>query len=146
MNRNHDSVSTFKSLFESLEDRVLFDGVPDATFVLPESDAMAQMPAQTQDLQQSPAAAPRELILVDAGVENSEQLLASILESKPESALEIRMLNAGEDGVEQISRILDEANGSYDAIHIISHGDEGRINLGSSSLTADTLNLSLIHI
>ena len=31
--------SVHKSFFESLEDRVLFDGVPDATFILPQADA-----------------------------------------------------------------------------------------------------------
>ena len=42
-----------KSFFESLEDRVLFDGVPDATFILPEADAQEPVPAQTQDMVQA---------------------------------------------------------------------------------------------
>ena len=118
----------FHSLFESLEDRVLFDGVPDATFVLPQANAAEPVPAQVQEFQQAEISAPRELVLIDAGVENSEELLAGILESKPDSALEIRILDAGSDGVAQISELLAESDVKYDAIHIISHGDEGEIN------------------
>ena len=62
----------FHSLFESLEDRVLFDGVPDATFVLPQANAAEPVPAQVQEFQQAEISAPRELVLIDAGVENSE--------------------------------------------------------------------------
>ena len=100
-----------KSIFESLDERVLFDGVPDATFVLPQTDTVEPVPAQVQNLQDADDQAQRELVLIDAGVENSKQLLADILESKPDSALEIRMLDPGSDGVEQISTILAESKG-----------------------------------
>ena len=73
---NQDSGFVFRSLFESLEDRVLFDGVPDATFILPQNDATDSIPAHVQPMQQAELSGPRELIFVDAGVENSEQLLA----------------------------------------------------------------------
>ena len=140
MRQNSAQRLIFNSLFESLEDRVLFDGVPDATFILPQADAQESVPAQVQNIEQADIEGPRELILVDAGVENSEQLLAEILESRPESALEIRLLDGNSDGVAQISAILAESDVDYDAIHIISHGDEGEIFLGNTALTADNLN------
>ena len=87
MRQNSAQRLIFNSLFESLEDRVLFDGVPDATFILPQADAQESVPAQVQNIGQADIEGPRELILVDAGVENSEQLLAEILESRPETAL-----------------------------------------------------------
>ena len=130
----------YHHLFESLEERVLFDGVPDATFVLPQADAVEPAPAQVQSIHQADVAGPVELILIDAGVEDSDQLLAEVLENRSDSAFEIRMINADSDGVTQISAILSEADGKYDAIHIISHGDEGEVNLGNSALTADNLN------
>ena len=137
----HGSFSSdIKSIFESLEERVLFDGVPDATFVLPQTDTAEPIPAQVQNLQDADFQGQRELILIDAGVENREQLLAEILESKPDSALEIRMLDSNTDGVEQITAILAETKGEYDAIHIISHGQEGEVSLGNTSLSADNLN------
>ena len=129
--------SLYQSVFEALEDRVLFDGVPDATFVLPEADVAQPEPAQTQSQQATEFELPRELILIDAGVENVEQLLAGIIESKPDSALEIRILDANSDGVEQITDILAASEGKYDAIHILSHGSEGEVALGNSTLTSE---------
>ena len=133
--QNHQQ---FSSLFESLEDRVLFDGVPDATFILPQTDVEQPVPAQAQDVQQADSG-PRELVLIDAGVENSQELLAGILESKPNATLEIRVIDGDSDGVAQISAILAESDATYDAIHIISHGEEGEVNLGNTSLNSANL-------
>ena len=138
MLNNSKNNSFIHSIFESLEERVLFDGVPDATFILPQATS-EPIPEQVQSLEQADLDAPRELILIDAGAENSEQLLTEILESRPNSALEIRMINADSDGIEQISAILADSEGQFDAIHIISEGNEGEVQLGNSSLTADNL-------
>ena len=127
------------SIFESLEDRVLFDGVPDATFIMPQNDVEQPVPAQVQDLQSTAASAPRELIIVDPGVEDAESLLAEVLENRPDSTFEVRILDADQDGVAQISELL-QGDQQYSAIHIISHGDEGEVQLGNSTLTADNLN------
>ena len=75
----------FQSITEALEERVLFDGVPDATFLLSTADAQTDVPAQVQ-FESAEFSAPRELILIDASVEDGDQLLAGILESKSESA------------------------------------------------------------
>ena len=113
MSKNFNDARFIHSIFESLEERVLFDGVPDATFILPQADAGEPMPEQVQSLEQADIQAPRELILIDAGVENSEQLLTEILESKPNSALEIRILDPNSNGVDQISAILAESEGEF---------------------------------
>ena len=133
---SHFSVN---SIFESLEDRVLFDGVPDATFIMPQGEADQAIPAQVQDLQSAAASAPRELIIVDPGVEDADALLAEVLENRPESTFEIRILDANQDGIAQISELL-EGDQQYSAIHIISHGDEGEVQLGNATLSADNLN------
>ena len=140
MSKNRFSLSAASSFFEALEERVLFDGVPDATFVLPQLDSAQTVPAQVQSAQQADAEAPRELILVDAGVENSQQLLVEILKSKPDSVLEIRTLDSSSDGISQISSILAESEGRFDAIHIISHGEEGQVFLGNTALNEGNLN------
>ena len=135
MSKNPLTSSAFTSIFESLEERVLFDGVPDATFVLPQADAADQpVPAQTQNVEQAALSGPRELVLIDAGVANSEELLTGILESRSDSTLEIRIIDAGSNGVDQISAILAESDTKYDAIHILSHGDEGEVRLGNTCL------------
>ena len=153
----HDSFE-YRSLFEYLEERVLFDGVPDATFLLPAASAQTDVPAQVQ-MEQADFSAPRELILIDAGVENTDQLLSSILESKSESALEIRFLDPDSNGVDQITNVLSQSEYKFDAIHILSHGSEGSVALGDTTLSLDNLAdhadslsswanylLSLIHI
>ena len=128
------------SLFERLEDRVLFDGVPDATFILPDADLDSSQPAQVANAQAADAAVPRELIVIDAGVENSEQLVQSLLESNSTSNFEIFYLQSDQDGVQQISNRLGETDTPYDAIHILSHGEPGNIELGSSTLNNDNVN------
>ena len=136
---NQNSNSPFQSIFEALEERVLFDGVPDAAIVLP-ADAATDVPAQVESLQQADLDAPRELIVVDPGVENSEALIGEILETYGDSMFEIRLLDADSDGVQQITDLLSDANNKYDAIHIISHGDAGQVNLGNTQLTSDSLS------
>ena len=137
---NENFNNSFKSVFESLEDRVLFDGVPDATFVLPQGDAEQPVPAQVQDAQPADISGPRELILVDPGVADSDQLLAEVLELSSDSMFEIRFLDSDSDGVDQISELLSSAEGQYSAIHIISHGNEGEVQLGNSTLSNLNLN------
>lgn len=137
---NSNNNFLFQSVFEALEDRVLFDGVPDAAVVLPQADNAEQVPAQVQSLQSADADMPRQLVLVDAGVENADQLLAEILDNNPDSALEIRLLDADSDGVEQITDLLAASEGRYDAIHIISHGSDGEVALGNTNLSSENLD------
>ena len=122
-----------------IRDRVLFDGVPDATFILPQPESTEAVPAQVQSIHQADVEAPKELILIDAGVENREQLLEEVLLNRPDSAFEIRVIDGDQDGVTQISELLANSEGKYEAIHIISHGDEGEVNLGNSRLTSENL-------
>ena len=129
----------FPSLFESLEERTLFDGVPDATFVLPEGQPEPTIPAQVTNLGQVQNSAPRELVLIDAGVQEADQLLSEILDSRPDSNLEIRILQSDTNGIDQISQILDDTGVQYDAIHILSHGNEGQLNLGDAQITNENL-------
>ncbi|MGB7346412.1 MAG: DUF4347 domain-containing protein, partial [Pirellulaceae bacterium] len=137
-------------IMEQLEDRVLFDAVPDGGFLFqPEAGAenpmlaAQEMPAQemateTQSLadQQSH---PRELILIDGNVDNADAMIAEIMEQRQDRTVEVRLLDSDRDGVEQISEILGNSGQSYDAVHIISHGSEGNLSLGSSTLSVDSL-------
>ena len=128
------------SIFERLEDRVLFDGVPDATFILPAAADGQVQPAQFENFIQSDSALPRELIIVDEGVENSQQLLLSLLESNTQTSFEIRHINSSEDGIGQITDLLNQSQSKYDAIHILSHGEAGKVELGSSVLSSQNVS------
>lgn len=73
-----------------------------------------------------------EIIFVDALVEGVAEHLAW-------HPGEVYVLDADRDGVEQMAEILNGRNG-IDAIHIISHGSAGRLELGNATLDTDSLS------
>ena len=97
-----DILHRLDSLMEKLEDRVLFDGVPDAPVLdnVPAVDlpieAAADQVSQVQDVSQL------EIVFLDPAVENGDQLLVELLMSASERSMEVHLLDAGEDGLEQI--------------------------------------------
>ncbi len=128
----------FISIAEQLEDRMLYDAVTDAAFIVPDNIA----PSQFQDAVNSSMSdqSITELIVIDAGVADQETLIAEILDSRPENTtFEIRVLEADSDGIEQIGEILQNSDTQYDAIHILSHGQDGTVFLGDAALSAETV-------
>ena len=71
-----------------------------------------------------------EVVFIDSSVEDAATLLAGV---SPHA--DVYFLSAESDGVTQIADIL-EGYASVDAVHILSHGFEGRMHLGNESLTA----------
>jgi len=138
---NH-SPSFLHSFFEKLEDRVLFDGVPDAAMVLPEATNVVPAPAQIQNVSfdQSQLGQQVELIVIDSGIENGQELLDSLIASKPEASFEIRVLDSTQDGVRQISEWLSATDHEFEAIHVLSHGEAGNVELGGSTLNLGNVN------
>ena len=75
----------------------------------------------------------RELVFIDGQIADMGSLLASI----PSSA-EIIVLDPRHDGIEQMASLL-AGRSDIDAIHILSHGSEGRMHLGSTILDVVTM-------
>ncbi|MEG4055811.1 DUF4347 domain-containing protein [Microcoleus sp. Pol7_B2] len=73
------------------------------------------------------------IVFIDAGVENSQQLIEGVIPSA-----EIFVLDKTADGIEQISEVLQQRQ-NIDAVHIISHGSPGCLYLGNSQLSLDNL-------
>ena len=77
------------------------------------------------------------LVIVDTSVTGHEELVNSLLEQQThDDTLHLLLLDAGEDGVDQITRGLEQ----YDdlaAIHFLSHGTDGNLRLGGTWLDAD---------
>ena len=140
MSNNSNRARQFFSAMESLEERVLFDGMPDGdlSFLLPGSEQ--PVPAQVQLNADADSTGPRELVLIDAAVEDPQTLLQSILESNPHTAFEVRILDADRNGVAQITSLLSESTVDYEAVHILSHGNQGEVHLGSGVLTNDNVH------
>ncbi len=128
-------------LMEQLEDRLLFDAVPDAAALTEEPQVEAQqVPEQTQSvIDQTPVQSSHELIIMDPRVANAEQLLQELLSGQTGRDFEVRYLNADQDGVEQITQLLAGSTTPYDAVHIFTHGQPGQIELGSTWLAPENL-------
>jgi VCBS repeat-containing protein len=72
-----------------------------------------------------------EIIFVESSVED----IQAYLDQHPG---EVHVLDADRDGVEQMAEILYGRTG-VDAIHIVSHGDTGQLDLGTATLNSQTL-------
>lgn len=72
------------------------------------------------------------LVFVDSNVEGLEKLLQN-----NSIDTEVIMLDANTNGIEQISETL-VTHLDLDSIHIVSHGQQGQINLGNTELSLDT--------
>ena len=94
------------SVFEALEERVLFDAVPDADVVAPQSDAGLQQPAQVQNADQNTQQQSHELIVIDGSVANNQQLLSELIESRDDKAFSLLFLDNQTDGISQILSLI----------------------------------------
>lgn len=75
----------------------------------------------------------KEILFIDSAIEDLEKLKEGIHPS-----IEVVILNAKSDGIEQIATYLADRDG-YDAIHILSHVRSGTLDLGSGKLTAASM-------
>lgn len=103
-------------------------------------DSPAAIKAQTADLvdgAQDPCvncASPTEIGFIDSAVENHEVIAASF---SPDTR--IVFIDGHSDGVEQIASHLNGMS-NISAIHIVSHGRSGTLDLGSAKLTQTSIN------
>ncbi|MGV0028829.1 DUF4347 domain-containing protein [Phormidesmis priestleyi] len=82
----------------------------------------------------APLKSASSLVFIDAGVADFQTLIAGV--QPGDSAF---LLNATQDGVEQISQVLSQFQ-DVSAIHIVSHGQAGSLQLGSTNLSLNTLS------
>ncbi|MGE5639986.1 MAG: DUF4347 domain-containing protein, partial [Clostridia bacterium] len=77
-----------------------------------------------------------EILIIDGAL--TSDVIAQIV-AATRSDVEIHILDASKDGVQQISDIL-ASHDKVDALHIVSHGGPGEIKLGTAVLNIDTLD------
>lgn len=77
--------------------------------------------------------APNAIVFVEADVADYQSLLAGLA-----PGTEVHVLDAGADGLARMAQVLEGRSG-IDAVHIVSHGKEGAVSLGSLQLTTETL-------
>ncbi|MCS6329467.1 MAG: DUF4347 domain-containing protein, partial [Nitrospira sp.] len=149
--------SSLTSLFLSLEQRLMFDAAAAATAAEVAGEAVAQEQADAAVSADGPAEgsahdsheghevvdaletflpekSPAEIVFVDPTVPDYATLLAGITPN-----IEVVMLDGGQDGITQMADVLSSRTG-IDAIHIISHGEAGTLQLGTGTLNAETMS------
>jgi len=138
---SHPSTQAGRPVVEAMEPRLLY-----AADIAPLALAISDVGAHVQSLapaqaaiQSAAQASAHEWVFIDAGVPD----LATFLNDFEQQARQGRdvcvvVIQAGEDGVTRISQALaDQQNVS--AIHIISHGSDGALQLGAVTLDAQAL-------
>jgi len=128
----------------ALEQRFMFDGAGAVDAAHAAVDAAAHVPDAQTDAplhalmaEAATAAAPaqrNEVVFVDSGVKDYAQIMASVL-----PGTEVVLLDASRDGVQQMAQYLQGRSG-IDAIHIVSHGADGQVRLGATSLEQSNLS------
>ncbi|TXT20760.1 MAG: hypothetical protein FD138_4158 [Planctomycetota bacterium] len=103
------------------------------------TDELSQQLLTTSDEQQSERQAAtadvrHELVFVDVAVEDYQTLLAGV-----DPRAEVFLLDPNRDGIEQIVEVLSQRSG-LDAVHIVSHGSAGELQLGTATLTLDSMH------
>ena len=94
----------------------------------------------TTAIPQTVAAATRhELVIVDTGINNYQQLVDGIkIQGDDSRQIDIAYLDTNKDGISQLNQILSNYK-KLDAVHIVSHGAQGTVQLGSDLLDAGAL-------
>ncbi|MBK6973391.1 MAG: tandem-95 repeat protein [Sterolibacteriaceae bacterium] len=138
-----------KPILEELEPRILYSA--DAqTALLGADDFFHQAEVRTLEPTASPSASTsvqfeaaeqrsHELVFIDKRVDDYQLLVDDLLSHNDGSRqVEIFLLDPNRDGVEQISQVLAQRH-DIGAVHLISHGADGNVELGSGKLNFDTL-------
>ena len=147
-----------KYILEELEPRQLMSGgieglvvsqveSPAATYLDVDSGG-EQTSTQSDEVSTASAAEQQthEIVFVDTGVENYQALVDDLLNNADSNRnIEVVLLDSDRNGIEQISEALQNQDG-LDAIHIISHGSDGSIQLGNSNLDAEALSENYLKI
>ncbi len=81
-----------------------------------------------------------ELVIIDSRAPNFQQLHNDIIHAQQQGRdIQVVVLDAHRDGIEQISEALTRYN-QLDAVHIVSHGEGGKLQVGATQLDKQNLN------
>nr|CAX83994.1 uncharacterized protein [uncultured bacterium] len=119
----------------------MFDGagVADAAHAAPDDAAKSAIPVVPLPVQVR-AADPakddgrREVAFIDTSVADYQQLVDGV-----RAGVEVDLIDGGQSGLAQMAAWA-ETHSGYDAIHILSHGSEATLLLGTDTVTEATLS------
>ncbi|MGI9357068.1 MAG: DUF4347 domain-containing protein, partial [Rhizobiaceae bacterium] len=127
-----------KAAHEQLADDYIANGRPIAAAVQEraEKDRLVMPPNVVEQYEAEMVASEtrdNEIVFIDSAVDGIDGLIASL-----EPGAAVHIIDGDSDGLEQISAILE--GGTFDAIHIFSHGDPGTLYLGDTIVNTTTMN------
>jgi len=126
----------------ALEQRILFDGAAAAAVdqqhhsdpgSADAKDSSHPAPTASEAQTTAPAPAPRNLVVIDARLENRDQLAANL----PAGTTAL-VVDPGQDAVAAISNALAQL-GKVDSIQVFSHGASGQFTLGNQVFTRQSV-------
>jgi VCBS repeat-containing protein/predicted outer membrane repeat protein len=122
---------------EVASDGLTSDGITDEGYNAVSADAEGQFEpnSEARDPGSDEASGP-ELIVIDYRVQDADTLLESLLRDGRD--IRLLRLDADSDGLRQITEKLEQV-GNVSAIHLLTHGRDGEILLGSTRLNSATL-------
>jgi hypothetical protein len=140
---------------EELEPRLLFSADSPVVAIDPravDADVPPPVPAITETAETSSIAEiaiddksresiqqRHEVVFVDASAPNYRQLIDDLAKSNDAGRkVEIVVIDSDRDGIEQITDALSRYR-NLDAVHLVSHGEDGRLQIGSGQLTQDNV-------
>ncbi len=155
---NRKSPRNRRPIIEPLEPRLLFSATADIA-VLDDANsdtaylihaaantdldaiyhtALADASAELLQLD-APRDAPQAVVFIDTRVEDYQTLLDDILQNTSTEEVSVVLLDADSDGVGQITEALKNYAG-ISAVHVISHGTAGAVQLGNTLLNQHSLS------
>ena len=139
-----------KLVFQELEPRILYsaDAVGGADALLDHANAVEllieqsvvdERDTESADSQFLTSQIAHEVIFVDTDTDDYQLVVDDLLINSDDTRqFDVIVLDNTRDGIEQISEALASYE-SLDAVHVISHGNDGSIDLGASRVNYDTL-------
>ncbi|MCA9063345.1 MAG: DUF4347 domain-containing protein, partial [Planctomycetaceae bacterium] len=80
----------------------------------------------------------REVVFIDAAADEDLELMSDLLDQQAAGRdIEVFLLDPELDGIEQIRQVLAEFD-HLDAVHLVTHGADGQIQLGNATLSNAT--------
>jgi hypothetical protein len=127
---------------EELEPRILYSAELNPALMIDPGIAEVRMidpdPAPVPAAQSGEEQRRREIVFIDGGIADAQALIDD-LRARSGADLVVVQLDAQRDGVDQITEALAQLRG-VDALHIVSHGTDRALKIGSTWLTADALD------
>jgi hypothetical protein len=124
-----------RPIAEAMENRVLFSAAPVGVDI---GIATAQVSIVEADALKPQAA---QLVVIDTRVANYQQLVADItVQQDNGSTVELLLIHSEDDALTAIDNAINHADHPFSVIHIVSHGSDAYLELGSTGLSSTVIS------